>query len=149
MKTNKAMKFAKPTVFAMTLMVISCAQNEKNPDGVVDMTTTQNDSTITPDDFTTDPHLDNDVREFLKILNSSGKPLESLSPTEAKKALSDGQASVKVDLSGIDVVSKTITVEEMSIPLKIVRPHGVNKKLPVFVFIHGGGWVLGDYPTHE
>ncbi len=22
-------------------------------------------------------------------------------------------------------------------------------KLPVFMFIHGGGWVLGDYPTHK
>jgi len=21
-------------------------------------------------------------------------------------------------------------------------------KFPVFIFIHGGGWVLGDYPTH-
>ena len=20
---------------------------------------------------------------------------------------------------------------------------------PVFIFIHGGGWVLGDYPTHR
>jgi Esterase/lipase len=22
-------------------------------------------------------------------------------------------------------------------------------KLPVFIFIHGGGWVLGDYQTHK
>jgi len=30
-----------------------------------------------------------------------------------------------------------------------VRPEGVKGKLPVFIFIHGGGWVLGDYPTHK
>jgi acetyl esterase len=30
-----------------------------------------------------------------------------------------------------------------------VRPAGVKGKLPVFIFIHGGGWVLGDYPTHK
>ncbi|MEP7145769.1 MAG: alpha/beta hydrolase, partial [bacterium] len=23
------------------------------------------------------------------------------------------------------------------------------EKLPVFIFIHGGGWVLGDFPTHK
>ncbi|WP_252275741.1 alpha/beta hydrolase fold domain-containing protein, partial [Pseudomonas subflava] len=35
-----------------------------------------------------------------------------------------------------------------SIPLTIVRPEGVKGELPVFMFFHGGGWVLGDYPTH-
>jgi acetyl esterase len=30
-----------------------------------------------------------------------------------------------------------------------VRPEGVKKTLPVFMFFHGGGWVLGDFPTHE
>jgi acetyl esterase/lipase len=33
--------------------------------------------------------------------------------------------------------------------LNIVRPEGVKGTLPVFIFIHGGGWVLGDYPTHK
>jgi acetyl esterase len=36
-----------------------------------------------------------------------------------------------------------------SVKLTIVRPEGVNEVLPVFIFIHGGGWILGDYPTHE
>src|SRR5690606_15932319 len=35
-----------------------------------------------------------------------------------------------------------------SIPLTIVRPEGAKGELPVFMFFHGGGWVLGDYPTH-
>jgi acetyl esterase/lipase len=33
--------------------------------------------------------------------------------------------------------------------LNIVRPEGVTEELPVFIFIHGGGWILGDFPTHE
>jgi len=36
-----------------------------------------------------------------------------------------------------------------TIKLNIVRPEGVKGVLPVFIFIHGGGWVLGDYPTHK
>src|SRR5262245_64069278 len=28
-------------------------------------------------------------------------------------------------------------------------PQAPQAPLPVFIFIHGGGWVLGDYPTHQ
>src|SRR5690606_22178843 len=35
------------------------------------------------------------------------------------------------------------------IKLNIVRPEGQKGILPAFIFIHGGGWVLGDFPTHE
>ena len=30
-----------------------------------------------------------------------------------------------------------------------MRPAGAAGVLPVFLFIHGGGWILGDFPTHE
>lgn len=58
------------------------------------------------------------------------------------------QASVKVDMSGVTISEKTIKADGQSIPLTIVRPEGVQGELPVFMFFHGGGWVLGDYPTH-
>jgi acetyl esterase/lipase len=61
----------------------------------------------------------------------------------------NAQASVKVDLSGIDESEKTISADGYPITLNIVRPEGVKSTLPVFMFIHGGGWVLGDYPTHK
>jgi acetyl esterase len=32
---------------------------------------------------------------------------------------------------------------------RIVRPKGVTGTLPVFMYIHGGGWVLGDAGTHD
>jgi acetyl esterase/lipase len=31
----------------------------------------------------------------------------------------------------------------------VVRPSGVSRTVPGFLFFHGGGWVLGDFPTHE
>jgi acetyl esterase/lipase len=61
----------------------------------------------------------------------------------------DAQASVSVDLSGIEESEKIITADGYTITLNIVRPEGVKGTLPVFIFIHGGGWVLGDYPTHK
>jgi acetyl esterase len=86
----------------------------------------------------------------LKALNSSGDPpLESLPPLQAREGLAKAQASVAVDLSGIRESEKTITADGYTIKLNIVRQKGVTGMLPVFVFIHGGGWVLGDYPTHK
>ncbi|MEL7588154.1 MAG: alpha/beta hydrolase [Prolixibacteraceae bacterium] len=100
--------------------------------------------------YESDPRLSREIRSFLKVLNTSGgKPPESLPPVEARKVLSDAQASVKTDLSGIEESEKTISADGHPIRLNIVRPAGVKGKLPVFIFIHGGGWVLGDYPTHK
>ncbi len=96
-----------------------------------------------------DPRLSRETKEFLKLLNSGGVHLEALTPLEARQVLVDAQASVKVDLSGIEESEKTITADDYPITLNIVRPAGVKGTLPVFIFIHGGGWVLGDYPTHK
>ncbi|PTT04526.1 alpha/beta hydrolase, partial [Pseudomonas sp. HMWF006] len=55
----------------------------------------------------------------------------------------------KVDLSGVEVSDKAIKVDGQTINLKVVRPAKVKGELPVFMFFHGGGWVLGDFPTHQ
>jgi acetyl esterase len=97
-----------------------------------------------------DPRLSRGVKAFLKALNSSGgPPLETLPPLKAREVLVNAQASVPVDLSGIEESERTISADGYPIQLNIVRPEGVKGKLPVFIFIHGGGWVLGDYPTHK
>ena len=103
-----------------------------------------------PIEVAADPRLSRGVKAFLQVLNSSGgPPLETLPPLEAREVLVQAQASVPVDLSGIEESEKTITTDGYTIKLNIVRPEGVKGKLPVFIFIHGGGWVLGDYPTHK
>src|SRR5262249_3627636 len=101
-------------------------------------------------DFKTDERLSRGTRAFLRALNSPAPPeLEKLPALEARKVLETAQASVPVDYSGIDESERTITADGFQILLNIVRPGGVTRKLPVFMFIHGGGWVLGDYPTHR
>ena len=95
------------------------------------------------------PGVEHHTQAFLQALEAGGgKPLETLSPQDARAVLVGAQASVKVDLSGVSVSEKTIQASGQSIPLTIVRPEGVKGELPVFMFFHGGGWVLGDYPTH-
>jgi acetyl esterase len=99
--------------------------------------------------YNVDPHLTGQVKTFLKELNSGGVPVESLSVADARMVLVNAQSSVKVDLSGIEVSEKTITSDGYTVKLNIVRPLGVKTILPVFIFIHGGGWILGDFPTHQ
>jgi acetyl esterase len=96
-----------------------------------------------------DPRLSKETKAFLKKLNSAGVALETLTPLEARQVFVDAQTSVQVNLSGIDESEKTIIADGYAIALNIVRPEGVKGTLPVFMFIHGGGWVLGDYPTHQ
>lgn len=149
MKKCNTLNLVKSAVAAICLLLTSC---EKKAEPIpVENTTAQ--TVASPDtevaDFRTDPHLDKGVREFLKVLNTGGPGLETLAPDAAKKVLADAQASVKVNISGIDVTEKTITNDGLTVALNIVRPAGVKGKLPVFIFIHGGGWILGDFPTHE
>ena len=96
------------------------------------------------------PNVDRRIAEFLDGLNSSGgKPMEQLTPEEARAVLVNLQGSVAVPYAPADISEKTITINGGPLTLTIVRPAGVKGTLPVFMFFHGGGWVLGDFPTHE
>ncbi len=96
------------------------------------------------------PNVDRRIADFLDGLNSSGgKPMEQLSPGEARAVLENLQKSVTVPLAPADISEKTISVDGRPLTLTIVRPAGAKGILPVFMFFHGGGWVLGDFPTHE
>lgn len=94
--------------------------------------------------------VEHNTQAFLDVLNAgTGKPMEQLTPNDARAVLTGAQAGVKLTLPAAEVSQKTIQVDGKPLDLTIVRPAGVKGTLPVFMFFHGGGWVLGDYPTHE
>jgi acetyl esterase len=93
---------------------------------------------------------DNATVAFLDALNgATGPAIETLTPAEAREVLAGAQRSVAVDVSGIEVTRRTIEQDGLSVPLVLVKPRNAHGVLPVFMFFHGGGWILGDYPTHE
>ena len=97
-----------------------------------------------------DSRISRETRDFLNVLNSSaGKPLETMSPKDARLVLSGAQASVHYDYSDIEESEKTIIYNGQELKLHIIKPKGSKSILPVFMFFHGGGWVLGDFPTHK
>ncbi len=89
------------------------------------------------------------VAGFLEALNGSGgTPIEQLSPQAARQVLVDAQAGAT--LPPAEVTRTTIQADGKPLELVVVRPQGTKDQvLPVFMFFHGGGWVLGDFPTHE
>lgn len=97
-----------------------------------------------------DPQVFTEVRSFLKALNSGdGKPLEQLSVADARGVLVGAQKSVEVNYSGIEESEKVISQNGYKVKIHITKPKGAKANAPVFIFIHGGGWILGDYPTHR
>ncbi|GAB3245013.1 alpha/beta hydrolase [Chitinimonas naiadis] len=96
------------------------------------------------------PGVEHQTQKFLAALEAGGgQPLETLAPKDARAVLVGAQASVKLELPKAEVSQKTITQDGQQVDLTIVRPAGVKGNTPVFMFVHGGGWILGDYPTHE
>jgi acetyl esterase len=94
------------------------------------------------------PGVEHNTQAFLEALaKGGGQPLEALSPADARQVLVGAQRGAK--LPPADVSEKTIVVEGKVIVLNIVRPAGAKGVLPGFVFVHGGGWILGDFPTHQ
>lgn len=100
-------------------------------------------------DWATDDRISEGTKQFLKLLNTGGPALESLPTDQMRLVLVNAQKAVKVDLSGVTTSEKTIEMDGYKVVLNIVKPTGAKAGLPVFVFTHGGGWILGDFPTHE
>ncbi|RZA33763.1 MAG: alpha/beta hydrolase [Lysobacteraceae bacterium] len=94
------------------------------------------------------PGVERQTAGFLKAIEG-GKPIEKMNPQEARAVLVGAQAGAKAKLAPAEVSEKTVTLDGKPVKLTIVRPAGVKGVLPAFMYFHGGGWVLGDYPTHE
>ncbi|MDP4077008.1 alpha/beta hydrolase [Acidovorax sp. A1169] len=95
------------------------------------------------------PGVEHNTATFLQSLEGA-KTLDSMTPIDARAALVGAQAAPQVALPAADVSEKMIRIHGSDLKLTIVRPAGSQQKtLPAFMYFHGGGWVLGDFPTHE
>jgi len=79
-----------------------------------------------------------------------GPPIYSLAPTAARDVLSGVQASVKPELAPASVEDRVLAVGPTgSTNIRVFRPADARGELPVVVYVHGGGWVLGGKDTHD
>jgi acetyl esterase len=96
-----------------------------------------------------DPKLDPATQGFVDMLDGS-TPIYMLSPDAARAVLSGVQKSVKVSLPEVSRKDRILDVGPTGmVNIRIVAPHDHAGPLPVVIYIHGGGWVLGDKETHD
>jgi acetyl esterase len=97
------------------------------------------------------PILDPKTQWFLKFLKEQRRPEIFEIPVESAR---DMQAAAQAMFQGALLPAET---EDRTIPvgpkgkveLRIFRPAGNHAVLPVVMYFHGGGWVLGDADTYD
>jgi acetyl esterase/lipase len=100
-------------------------------------------------DAACDPRIDHQVRTFLAELNKDSSPFWLLPGPQVRATLTGLQDKTPVDLSGITTTEKTITQDGRQVKIYIVKPEKMKGTPPVFVFIHGGVWIAGDFENHK
>lgn len=77
---------------------------------------------------------------------------ETLSPKDARQVLEAISGLIEAPIhSKPDIENISINVENPKgkIPLRIYKPKHSHQKLPVIVYNHGGGYVMGSIDSHE
>ena len=93
--------------------------------------------------------IDPQAEAFLsKIQAMDGEPFELMGAESARSA-------VEADAALLDAPLPMKAVQDLSvpgpggvIPVRCYHPDG-EAPLPALVYFHGGGWVLGNIPTHD
>src|SRR5215470_990697 len=94
------------------------------------------------------PTLEPHTQQFVDGLAGTS-PIYSLSPDEARSILVRAQ-SIPVGKPSAKIGDAAFPVGPTgSVPVRIVRPAGTVDVLPAVIYIHGGGWILGDRKTHD
>jgi acetyl esterase len=100
------------------------------------------------------PHLSAPVLEaatqaFVDGL-AGAPPIPSLSLADARAALASVARSADESLPDASIYDTTLPIGPTGlVNVRVVRPAGASGVLPAIVYIHGGGWVLGDRTTHD
>ena len=85
-----------------------------------------------------------------KLADASAKPpfLYQLGPEGARKVLDDIQAA-PIRKPDVDEKWLTVPTDVGDVQIRIVKPVGAASSLPTVLYMHGGGWILGNAGTHD
>lgn len=117
-----------------------------------------------PPDLPLPPDLDPSARRVLEVIRMAGRPpVETLSPVEAREAYRAGRAVLSPDPPEVALVrdlrvpgpagaqaGDQAEIQTGGRPARLYRGAGTGAEaLPVLLYLHGGGWVIGDLDTHD
>ncbi|MDT3720834.1 alpha/beta hydrolase [Pseudomonas oryzihabitans] len=102
-----------------------------------------------PDAFA---RLDPQVASLLTQLAAQPRPpIESLTPQQARAAYVQMNRALGLPAAPVARVQELAAPGPLGpIPLRLYRPQAVDETpTPVVVYLHGGGWVIGDLDSHD
>ena len=92
--------------------------------------------------------LDPQARELLANAQKAAlPPINELAPAQARQQMLDVSATLGEGPAVNSIEDRTIPGPAGEIAVRIYRPAG--ESLPVVVYFHGGGWVIGNIDTHD
>lgn len=96
------------------------------------------------------PFLEPKTQAFVDAVEAQGgKPLYELSYAEGRQVLETAQAGPIAKLPA-EVEDKILPVGPTGeVSVTIYRPKDSEGVLPVAIYMHGGGWILGSKRTHD
>ncbi|MDP2315091.1 MAG: alpha/beta hydrolase [Pseudomonadota bacterium] len=84
-----------------------------------------------------------------QLAAAGGPPIYTLAPQAARDVLLQVQAG-NVPKAPAEIEDATFPVGPTgTVPVRILRPSGQMGRLPVVLYFHGGGWILGDREVHD
>ena len=97
------------------------------------------------------PQLDPQAQGVLRLMQDSGAPpIQSVSVADARKGylkrteMTRGPAAVMAEVHELQAAGPA-----GAIPLRLYRSEGAPDVAPVLVYLHGGGWLIGDLDSHD
>ncbi|MBK6852470.1 MAG: alpha/beta hydrolase [Burkholderiales bacterium] len=93
------------------------------------------------------------ARVLLDLIDQRGlAPTHTLTPRQARDLYRERRFFTQPEAPPVALVRElSATGPHGVIPLRLYRPLGSanDARLPVLVYFHGGGWVIGDLDTHD
>jgi acetyl esterase len=93
------------------------------------------------------------ARALLDLIDQRGlPPTHTLTPQQARDLYRERRFFTQPEPSPVALVRElSASGPHGAIPLRLIRPLGADAdvRLPVLVYFHGGGWVIGDLDTHD
>ena len=89
-----------------------------------------------------------DLVALMALADAARLPMDEVTPESMRAGYSALAAQVGAEMA--EVVDRVIPGPDGSdLPIRSYRPYGAGERPPVVVYLHGGGWTIGDLQTHD
>jgi acetyl esterase len=97
--------------------------------------------------------LDPQAQALMQLMVERGvPPVNTLTPVEARESYRSRRTFTQPDAPDVfKVEDQVIEYKGVKVPVRVYHPHTAqtHNALPGLVYIHGGGWTIGDLDTHD